>query len=509
MVKSLKSHPKGLYILFFSEMWERFSFYGMRALLVLFMTKEFLFSDERAYTVYGAYTALVYATPFFGGLLADRILGYRLAVITGGILMTIGHFLMAFEHPAFLEFLKGILPPLASLLDNHAIFYLALTTLILGNGFFKPNISTIVGALYDKNDPRKDSAFTIFYMGINLGAFLAPLVCGTVGELYGWHWGFTLAGIGMVFGLVVFVLGQKHLEGKADLKVSPDQEKTISFARKMVYLGIIFAVILVWFLVQSYIYGTLLTVIGVLVLAYIIYYTLTHFDSVDRQRVTVALILTFFSMVFWSFFEQAGSSINLFTDRNVDRTVFGFTIPTSSFQAVNPLFILILAPIFSWLWNYLEARDIDPPTPVKFALGLTQLGLGFGALFMGAYLYKETGVVPLIWLILGYFLHTTGELCLSPVGLSMITKLSPQQIVGMMMGTWFLATAFSQHIASVIAKFTGIEEGGAAAEGSLNPVDTVMVYGEVFGWIALSAIFFGIVAFVISPVLRKWMHGIH
>jgi POT family proton-dependent oligopeptide transporter len=491
--RAARRHPRALYLLFFSEMWERFSYYGMRALLVFYMTKQFLFGDDQAYAVYGSYTALVYATPVFGGMLADRLLGYRKAVVVGGVLMALGHFAMAIE--------------------NQQVFYLALGLLICGNGFFKPNISTIVGNLYEPHDPRRDSGFTIFYMGINLGAGAAPLLCGFIGEKYGWHWGFGLAGIGMVLGLIVFLAGQKMLHGVAD---PPDAERlkkplVAGLSHELsVYLGAAVVVLVAWQLVQrSTVVGFILSGIGIVVIVGLMIFMLTKVDKDARDKMLVALILIAFNVVFWAFFEQAGSSINLFTDRNVDRSLGSLSIPASVFQSVNPAFILLFAPLFSMLWNRLGQREREPSTPVKFALGLLQLGLGFGALYLGASTAGSDGIVAIGWLVLGYLLHTTGELCLSPVGLSMITKLSPHKIVGLMMGTWFLSTAFSQYVAGIIAALTGVSHGGGDEKAVPPPTETVMVYGGVFGKIAIAALVASVLLFALSPWLKKRMHDVN
>lgn len=490
----LNDHPKGLFTLFFSEMWERFSFYGMRALLVFYMTKVFLFSDHKAYGIYGGYMALVYATPFIGGWISDKILGNRKAVILGGILMSLGHFAMA--------------------ISNLQVFYLALSLIICGNGFFKPNISTIVGQLYKEHDPRRDGGFTIFYMGINLGAMLAPLLCGIIGEKYGWHYGFTLAGFGMILGLVVFVRGQKHL---GDIAKPPHPEKlkkplisgSILTQEWLVYICAALSVIVIWQLVQSGpVIGHAMGGFGLAALAFVLFYLTLYCDKVERDRLLVALVLIFFSMVFWSFFEQAGSSMNLFTDRNIDRHLFNWVIPASVFQSANPFFILILAPLFSSLWIKLAKKGKEPSTPVKFSMGIFLLGLGFITLWYGAYLYKDTGTVPMIWIIAGYFFHTTGELCLSPVGLSMITKLSPLRIGSLMMGFWFLATALSEYIAGMIARLTGVHHISGGGTGVIPPpVETVMVYGTVFQKLGVTAMIAGLILFVISPLLKKGMHG--
>ena len=490
MPKIKHSHPKGLYVLFFSEMWERLSYYGMRALLVLYMTKEFGFDDARAYVVYGAYTALVYATPLIGGYLADNLLGYRKSVIYGAVLMSIGHFLMASS--------------------NHQIFYLALATIVVGNGFFKPNISTIVGALYKEGDPRRDSGFTIFYIGINLGSFM-QLIAGWLGERGSWHLGFGFAGVGMCIGMLVFIMGRKKLEGHAEPPFPEKLKKAILPGINLewlVYISGIGLIVLCWFLVQGELVGSILKVVGILMAVILITYGLAKCTKEERNKLFAALILIMFCMVFFAFFEQAGSSMNLFTDRNVDRVIFGWEVPTTTFQSVNPGFIVLLAPLFSMLWIRLAERNREPSTPVKFGLGILQLGLGFGALYYGA-LTAENGYSAMIWLVLGYFLHTTGELCLSPIGLSMITKLSPKRIVALMMGTWFLGISLAQYVAALIAQMTGVKGEGGGEAVMPDATETIMVYGNVFGQIAVIACVMGIFCLIISPFIRKLMQEVH
>jgi proton-dependent oligopeptide transporter, POT family len=480
------NQPKALRVLFFAETWERFSYYGMRALLVYYMTRHFRYSDDAAYVVYGSYTALVYTTPVIGGMLADKLLGGRKAVLWGGLLMALGHFAMAFDQ----------------------LFFLALALLICGNGFFKPNISTIVGRVYSDDDHKRDRAFAIFYMGINLGGMTAGL-CGYLGETYGWHLGFGLAGIGMLIGLTVFMWGQRFLAHAAE---PPDPEKLrapfwLGLSREwLIYLGTLGAVGLSWFLVQQgEVLGSLLLVVGLATLAGLIYYLLRHTSRQERGPMFVATVLIVFSTVFWAFFEQAGSSMALFTERNVDRTVLGTTIQPSVFASVNSAYVLLFSPVFIWLWRKLGPRE--PSTPMKFGLGTLQLGLGFGALWLGADASRESGIVPLFWLMLGIALHTSGELCLSPVGLSMITKLAPPRIVGVMMGAWFLASAEAQYMASVIARLTGVK-GAEHAAGAVEPTATVMVYGSVFGGIALTALAIGAAMCVLSPFLARRMGGV-
>jgi POT family proton-dependent oligopeptide transporter len=480
-------HPRGLYILFFTELWERFSFYGMRALLVLYLTKELSFSDDKAYGIYGAYGTLVYTTPVIGGLLADRLLGYQRAIMLGAMLMALGHFCLAVPHPLF--------------------FYSALAFLIAGNGLFKPNISSLVGQLYGQDDPRRDAGFTVFYLGINIGAFLAPLACGFIGQTYGWHYGFGLAGIGMLTGLTVFLLGRRRLKGLG-LPPSPKVLRTRLLGRlsvrNVIYLSIILSLLILGLLVlYNRLTGWILIAVGVAAVGWLLYLAFAS-PWIERERLLVVFILTLFAVIFFAFFEQAGSSINLFTDRNVDREVFGWHIPASLFQAINPMFIILLAPVFSALWPRLGRRHLEPPTPVKFALGILLLAAGFGVFGLGASLAGADGRTSTIWLLLGYLLITTGELSLSPVGLSMVTRLAPAKVVGMLMGVWFLSAAFAHYIAALIAKLTSTPDAGAAAV--LAPTATIGLYGDVFTDIALVAAVVGCILLVISPRLKCWMH---
>jgi dipeptide/tripeptide permease len=684
----LFGHPAGLYTLFFAEMWERFSYYGMRALLVFYMIKGFLgYGDSQAYSVYGSYAALVYMTPFIGGMLADRILGQRIAVIIGGLLMAGGHLLMTVE--------------------SEWPFFFALALLITGNGFFKPNISTTVGMLYKPGDGRRDDGFNIFYLGINLGASISPLLCGFVGETYGWHYGFGLATIGMLVGIAIFVMPTRLssvlilmsalLSAVGLLVFRPDNLWAIGInifvaicllisafvairalslgglpvwagARPKgvdsrhdwkVYAGILVAIPVFALLVsgfspltqppidpktgqvavaatseqlmsdrlslldrfgvdpkigevvrskgianqrvprgKSYQFfsdelierveskstvggvflreisrpaGLVLTLLGVLAFGYLILETI-KLDKIPRERMMAALVLIFFQMLFFAFFEQAGSSMNNFTDRNIDRvgkaqfvdsSMIGQTIrleptqaqlgflrdgkvftlsdledlrnvlkeygevnqleiswtiteenlgmgiagrldelPASIFQSFNAIFILIFALVFNWLWSALRKLRLEPSAPLKFGLGLIQLGLGFGALWLGAEKSNGQGMVHVGWLTLGILLHTTGELCLSPVGLSSMTKLSPKRLVSTLMGAWFLATAFSEYLAGIISTFTSVE----SEEGFPPPSETVHVYGSVFWqlcWIAIGA---GLLCALLSPLLNHWMH---
>ena len=469
-------------------MWERFSFYGMRALLVFYLVDVFAFSDDASYTVMGSYGGLVYATPFFGGMLADKFLGYRKAIIWGGICFVIGHILMAIET-----------------LD---VMYLALAFLIAGNGFFKPNISTVVGKLYAENDPRRDSGFFLFYMGINLGAALGSLLAGWIGVEYGWHFGFGLAAIGMVAGLVVFSMFQKHL-GEEGYPPDPERLKRQVLpginTEQIIYLGTLVAVVAVWFILQrDWLVKTLLYGTCGVALVYLLAQAFKH-ERTARERMFAALVMIVFSVMFWSCFELDASSINLFTERNVDREFLGWTIPAPSIQSANPWFVIIFAFIFSWVSLKFAGSKGGISTPAKFALGIILLGFGFGALALGAQNATD-GIVGLGWLVFGYYLtKTVGELFLSPVGLSMITKLSPKGMTGTMMGMWFLFTALAEKLSGEISKFTSVEY----AEGELPPpTETVGVYGDVYLKIFFITCGVGLVLLVLVPLLKKWMHGV-
>lgn len=702
--KTLYGHPPGLFVLFFAEMWERFSYYGMRALLVYYMVKGFLgYADHEAYAVYGSYTALIYLTPFVGGMLADRLLGQRLAVIFGGLLMATGHLLMTVEETS--------------------IFYLALAFIIAGNGFFKPNISTMVGQLYPPGDRRRDAGFVIFYMGINLGSASAPLLCGYLFETYGAHYGFGVATIGMLVGLSIFWAPERisrililtvAVLTAASLVYSQITQPLVQLSLYALNATILVAAAVVafratliaglpsqlgrppslerlrqtWFgvplpavivlsvlasvpliatlitssrntrllsdewlkslatqgplgEVSSTLLGEMSTPAGLLLAlggtAAVTYLLREAFqmEKVPRERMYVMLTLTFGSMLFWSFFEQAGSSMANFTDRNVDRvnvtravgaddvgstiefrtnlgdtnasslppitqaqlgfasgtdevrqkaadallqlrapqgsatphltekewnelsslaqqvrsseilTMTGLSalreyanahpddpelaivrwvvtpenvgmgigsgeIAASAFQAANGTYILLLGIPFTMLWGALAVYGWEPSTPTKFALGLLQVGLGFVALWAGAELCDERGMVGVGWLLLGYLLHTTGELCVSPVGLSMVTKLTPTRLVGTAMGMWFLATACAQFLAAIIAQFTGVGHGGDEGVSIIpSPLETITTYGSVFGKIAIAAIASSLIYFALVPLLNRLSHNEH
>ena len=433
-----KGHPKGLYLLFMTEMWERFSYYGMRALLILYLTNATTnhlggmgWADGDAGKLYGWFTGLVYLTPIIGGWLADNYIGQRKAITIGGILMMLGQFSLFSEV-------------------SEMTFYLGLGLLIIGNGFFKANISTIVGKLYEEGDARRDSAFTIFYMGINTGAFLAPLVCGYLGATYGYRYGFLAAGIGMMLGQIMFNgLAQRFL-GNIGKFVGKTPEQKAAPKEKL--------------------------------------------NKEQTDRIAVILTLTVFVIFFWAGFEQAGSSLSLYTERYIDRVVFGWEIPTSWFQSVNPLFIVALAPIISSLWINLAAKGKHPNVTVKMAMGMMLLGLGF-FLMVGAVMERggveDTAVkANIMWLVGAYFLHTLGELCLSPVGLSMVTKLAPVAYASMLMGVWMLSSFVANILGGYIVEY--VEKLGALT---------------IFGGIGAFVIVLGFVLLAVSKKLTYMMHG--
>ena len=497
-------HPRGLVVLFFAEMWERFSFYGMRALLVLYLTQHFLFEDGVAATIYASYGSLVYLMPLLGGLIADRYLGFRKSVIYGAGLLVCGHFLMAFEGaPA--DVVDG-----AVVRDEWALaaMYLALAFIIVGVGFLKPSISNIVGELYQRNERRRDQGFTLFYMGINLGALSAMLLCGWLGqhEDYGWSYGFGLAGIGMLVGLVTFVRGQRWL-GDVGAPARPLvlTSRFMGVRREtIIYSAGIIVVVFAWGLMQSReVVGALLGIASVGAVLGVVGYAVLNCSRIERQRLMVVVFLTFVSVIFWTFFEQAGTSLTLFTDRNVVKNVLGFEMQASQMGFLNPLFIILLAPLFFIGWELLGRRGWEPSTPMKFGLGVLQAGLGFAVLVYGAGFANAAGQVAVIWLVLAYLLHTTGELCLSPVGLSMVTRLSVPKIVGLMMGVWFLSSAGAHYLAGVIAGMAAVD---VMPGGSIDAVSSLPVYTDTFRLLAYVGIALGVVIMASAPLVRRFMH---
>ena len=480
--KTLFGHPRGLFVLFFAEMWERFSYYGMRALLIFYLTKHWLFSDGQANLVYGAYASLVYITPVLGGFLADRYLGQRKAVLFGAVLLTIGHLLMAVEGDGG----QG-----GAAIN---VFWAALAFIIVGSGFLKANISVMVGQLYPRTDARRDGAYTIFYMGINVGAFIGTLVAGYLGETYGWSYGFGAAGIGMLLGLIVFVLGKPLLLGKGE---SPDPERLTKRLAGLPFEWLLYglslaSIGLIWLLIQyQNLIGNLLLASGVVLLGYIVIKAF-QLDKEDRDRIFAIIFLIALQPVFWGLFEQAGGSLNLFTDRYVDRA----GVPASIFQSINPFYIVALGPIFAWLWTWLGKKGLEPSTPAKFGLALLQIGFSFLILVWGAQTAGMENMTPVIFIFLIYLFQTTGELCLSPVGLSAMNRLAPAQMASLIMGAWFFATAGGNFVAGKIGEATGGHDGEMSKEG------TIAIYSQI-GWITIAV---GIGVLLVSRIVKRWMH---
>ncbi len=561
---SFFGHPRGLAILFLTEMWERFSYYGMRGLLIIYLTQHFLFSDERSSLIYGAYVSLVYVMAIFGGALADRYLGQRKAVTFGAILLVMGHFGMAFEGSGSKEIMTydgheyqltligrggDAIPIVKSehgqskisfnddasmmLVENPeavglpaqiptnayttrktrqpffvGVLYLSLALIIAGVGFLKANISTIVGDLYGLHDVRRDSGFTIFYMGINLGAFMASLTAGTLGIVYGWKYGFGLAGLGMLAGLLTFLKFQPWLEGRAE---PPDPAKLkqkvfgpINVEWACYSSALLIMAVAITLIMNPGPAAKLMGATGVIMFIFLMGYSFVKLQGKERTRMWAAIYFALAQIPFWSLFEQAGSSLNLFTDRLVDRHFFGWSVPAPVFQSLNAGFIFIFAPVIAWMWIWMAKRKIEPSTPVKFSIGVLFVGLGFLALVAGMKTTGPGALTPVIFIFLIYWIHTMGELMLSPVGLSAMTKLAPARAAGLVMGTWFLYTGLSNSLAGVIAASTGAKTIGGKI---VDAVAAKATYAHVYTNVAYVAIAIAVFMFVISPIIKKWMQG--
>ena len=463
---AVKGHPKQLALLFFTEMWERFSFYGMRALLVLFMVHNLHYADAKANLIYGTYTALVYLMPLFGGIAADKFIGYRKAIILGGILMAAGHLILA--------------------IPTEWSFFAGMAFLISGNGFFKPNISTMVGKLYAPSDARRD------------GAAIGGLICGYIGQKINWHYGFGLAGIFMVIGLITFMFGQKSL---GEIGLTPKESSGVETAMSKQLTVLVASLVIIpifIFLFNNY------TLMGKIMFPVCIAATIAMIiiafqqDKEAKNKMLAAIILVAFSVLFWAFYEQGGGSLNLYTERNVNT----FGMPAAAINNfINPFYIILLSFPFAWMWIRLANKGKEPSTPMKFTLSFLQLGVGFLLFVIGAKLALN-GRVSFLWYALGYLLLTTGELCISPIGLSMITKLSPTKYTGMMMGFWFLASALGQHLAGVIGTLMAIpSEGGAT---TVSAVESLSIYSGVFMKIFYVSLGGGLVLLLLVPILKRW-----
>ncbi len=501
--KEIFGHPQGLFYLFFAELWERFSFYGMRALLTLYMVnvifEKLVERDYATAAVYASYGSLVYASTVVGGRISDSILGMRNSIFLGGILMAVGHFVLAIE--------------------NNIAFFLALSFIIVGNGFFKPNISTFVGTLYKEGDPKKDSGFTIFYMGINIGAWVSPLLCGWLAAKYGWHYGFGLAGIGMLTGLLFFwsgirkgVFGDKGMPPKA----KTEEKKLLGMPQStIVPILSVLCVPLIAFLLSSYkelgaegsffgdqnIVNVIFKLIAITILAYLAY-IMFKATLEERKKLFVAVLITFFMTIFWGFHELSGSVITLFSARNVNLEGI---MSASQTNSLNPMFIIVLAIPISLLWTFLSKKELNPRTPYKFGLGLVFAGISFYVLAISGASANENGLVPFAYLLLMYFLLSIGELFMSPVGLSKITDLSPKRIVAFMMGVWFLSSAFAFQVVGFIGKQLAIE----STDANVGGMDTLGVYTDGFLLIAKYSLGAGIIVLLGSPLIKRLMGNVH
>lgn len=485
-------HPKGLFYLFFAELWERFSFYGMRALLTLYMVQEIFKAiverDTATAVVYASYGSLVYASTVIGGQISDKILGMRASIFLGGVLMALGHFVLAIQ--------------------NDIAFFLALAFIVVGNGFFKPNISTFVGSLYKEGDVRKESGFTIFYMGINIGGFVAPLLCGWLAAEYGWHYGFGLAGFGMLTGLFFFWSGiKKNVFGDRGMPLDRAvyEKKIMGIPQKTLIPIIAFlcAPGIAYLLAswqQNYVSG-IFKFIGFAVLAYIIY-IMIKLDSDARKKLTMAVLITFFMTLFWGFHELSGSVITLFAARNV---ALDGIMSASQTNALNSMFIIILAIPISLLWGFLAKKGMNPRTPYKFGFGLVLAGVCFYILSISGASADENGMVPFAYLLIMYFIISIGELFMSPIGLSKITDLSPKNIVAFMMGVWFLSSAFAFQIVGFIGEQLAVE----STDTNVGGLETLTIYTDGFHLIAMYALGAGAIVLLMSPVMKKLLGNVH
>lgn len=493
-----KGHPPGLYMMFFAELWERFCYYGMRALLALYVVQQFHKPQEEASLGYGAFTALIYATGIFGGYIADRVLGYRRAIILGGLVMAAGEFTL--------------------LIPNETAFLFGLAGIVVGNGLFKPNISTLVGKLYEPGDPRRDGGFTIFYMGINVGALFAPIVCAWIAYQMGtpvmgpdgvtplldasgeqviapdYRWGFGVAGAGMLLGILTFVLGKGLLRGQGG--VPEGREGPLPFLAVLGGCALLTPVVF-YLLSKNEIAGYILLGLSALILVYLLY-TGMKLGSVVLQRTFALFILLFVNSLFWACFEQAGNSLNFFAQDHVGEHGF---FKFEYFQSVNPSYIILLAPVFAWLWVWLDQRRKNPSIPTKFGLGLIQVGLGFGICLLAIDTFESKSVGMFVSLFLVYLLHTTGELCISPVGLSMVTKLAPAHMTGIVMGAWFLSISMGNYVAGLFSALAG--ETAEPGEGA-----PLSGYADAYMPILYMACGAGLLLLILSKPINKLMHGI-
>jgi proton-dependent oligopeptide transporter, POT family len=519
--EQLFGHPKGLFVCFLTEMWERFAFYGMKTLLFLYLVKHHMFDDASGFLLLGTYAGLAYALPLIGGMLADRYLGMRKAVTIGGVLLALGQLGMAYIGNPATAADGGIVRDAFAV----QIMYFSLALIALGVGYLKPNISTIVGRLYAENDPRRESGFTIFYMGINIGAMMASLVCATIGEKFGYGYGFATAGVLMAVGLINFIVGQRHFNGVAEA-THPErlQEKVSGLPISLwIYLGTAIALVLIWQLLQTSVKFDALSnmlgghevtateivavVMGMGLLAWMVWFTATQCDRIEAQRMWVLFTLTGISALFWGLYEQTYGAWVAIAERATNLTDLNTGLYTWNAGATTffgGFFVVLMSPLFAMLWPKLDRLKLNPSTPMKFAIALLLCGLAFGVLAYGCAHPAENGKMSAWWIVAAYAVLVMGEMALSPVGLSMVTSLSVARVVGLMMGAWFLFSAFGEMIAGRLSTFAAIP---AERQATITAAEALQLYGSFLTqmmWIGIGS---AIVLALFTPILKRGMHG--
>jgi proton-dependent oligopeptide transporter, POT family len=471
--------PKGLFLLFFTEMWERFGFYTLQTIVVLYMSQALLYSDEKTYLLYGAFGSLIYFTPVVGGYLADRFIGFQRSILIGGVLYIVGYILAALPY-------------------EKALFF-GLSTVILANGFFKPNVSSLLGELYQREDPRRDSGFTIFYMEINIGSLMPPLITGFLVSRYGWHWGFLLASLGMGLGMIIFLMGKTRLGTKGDVPATSPIHKSPS-AKRYLYLWLTGGILLSVFLLHYVFYfpkeaDFIMIAASILIVLHVMRVMLRE-NPESRRNMLACLILMLISVIFWAFYSQMYTSLMLFASRNMDKQMLGLPIDAEFTQFFNPFFIIALSPVLSMFWIWLDRRRANPTTPMKFSIGVLSMAFAFLFLSGAIALFSKAGVLSPWWLVGNYFFFTIGELLLSPIGLAMVTKLAPPNFVGMMMGIWFLMTSVGYLLGSMLATLADVPKEAAANV-------SIVIYSHAFTLFGSLAMAVALVCFLLVPYLKK------
>jgi len=476
-----QKQPPALYLLFFTELWERFGFYTLQTIIILYMTKALYMSDDRAIMLYAAFSSLLYLTPTIGGYLADRYLGFQRAIMLGGVLLIISYLVTA--------------------MAGEQTFFFGLSLLICANGFFKPNVSSLVGELYGENDPRRDGGFTLFYMGINLGSLIPPLIAGTIVTYYGWHAGFLLAAIGMTIGQIIFILGRKHLNGAGEFPNTPDKKLPDPIFYFFLSFGLVGAIALCHLAFQyPEITNKIIEGAAALILLITLFFLMKE-PIVQRKRMLACLVLIVISIGFWSLYNQTFTSLMLFADRNMDKHILGLPLDAEATQFFNPFFIILLSPILSRLWVSLDPFGLNPSIQMKFSLGVLFMSLGFLLLAFGSNFFATNGITSPWWLVCSYFLQTIGELLLSPIGLAMITVLCPKHLVGMMMGVWFFSQAAAFAIGGMLANIAAVPPGQISSHASLA------IYGHAFTVYGFISLIIAIISFSLIPFLKNMINN--